>query len=644
MAFSLSTSGTIDGLNEAMLSSCNVVFESGLYWADSVAVKEAVEGLRLVTSSNVSPLEAVREQLSVNGKWHAEFVAQGGAKALCELLSSGSTGIHRKCMQALESLATNEETRHICRDSNIVEVLLKMIRPSNRQSRSKRKDKAGEIIKLLAGCQQRESGVSARSSETRNMGSSMGIFRMDCYRERPLPLWYHTTNPILPWDAEAVSCLVDMLMTDLTKRGHEAAQRIIKKILHVSQYTRHIILDKRDIADMVDVISSVHSSAMLAMKVVTYVAIMHPSNDITFVRTGGLEGLVQAMRSDNIGSICGEMAAWTVAYFAAMSPENARKVADAGGGEALVELLHSPDFCSREASARACVCMLRSATSRNSAVRQKLGEANAIPALLSVLQDGQYHSRQQAVVMDVLRALMEMAKTQEYRREILEAGGIATISEGAEKSSKPIRDASDQLQKLVLSRSARLRMALRSRNKKSSGFAHRLARGMLRIFRQKSSAQPNGLFEPGTMGPDAISGSPKIGRWPTRNYADLARQRNLQRQRAHSTVSLTSFGAFANGQSNQRSNDTIGEFTESFLASASAPSATMGASQRENEQKETWGAGNRAPSIDPPTAPEDLAVVVVTLNTQSSCSDDYLHRSIFTKSSRSDLIATRDFY
>lgn len=130
---------------------------------------------------------------------------------------------------------------------------------------------------------------------------------------------------------------------------------------------------------------------------------MHPSNEVTFVRTGGLEGLVKAMRSDNIGSISGEMAAWVVAYFASRSPENGVKIVEAGGAEALVELLHSPDYCSREASARACISMLTCWTNQKNAVRKRFGEANAIPALLSALQDGQYESREQAVLLDLLR-------------------------------------------------------------------------------------------------------------------------------------------------------------------------------------------------------------------------------------------------
>lgn len=45
-----------------------------------------------------------------------------------------------------------------------------------------------------------------------NTNYSRKIMQLDGYRERPLPLWYYTVNPILPWDSEVVSCLVDMLM------------------------------------------------------------------------------------------------------------------------------------------------------------------------------------------------------------------------------------------------------------------------------------------------------------------------------------------------------------------------------------------------------------------------------------------------
>lgn len=54
---------------------------------------------------------------------------------------------------------------------------------------------------------------------------------------------------------------------DLGPNVHETAERAIKKILRVRELTRHIILDKRDVADLVSVISSMHSTAAVAMKV-----------------------------------------------------------------------------------------------------------------------------------------------------------------------------------------------------------------------------------------------------------------------------------------------------------------------------------------------------------------------------------------
>lgn len=130
--------------------------------------------------------------------------------------------------------------------------------------------------------------------------------------------------------------------------------------------------------------------------------IMHPSNEITFVRTGGFESLLQAIKSDNIGNICGEMAAWAIAYFASKSVDSCHKIVNFGGAEALVELLHSSDKCAREASARACVALLRNLGKSNFAIRQKFGDANAIPALLSALRDGQSQERSESIVMDVL--------------------------------------------------------------------------------------------------------------------------------------------------------------------------------------------------------------------------------------------------
>lgn len=130
--------------------------------------------------------------------------------------------------------------------------------------------------------------------------------------------------------------------------------------------------------------------------------IMHPSNEITFIRTGGFESLVKAIRSDNIGNICGEMAAWSIAYFASRSVDNCEKIVNSGGAEALVELLHSPDKCAREASARACVVLLRNFGKSNHAIRRKFGDANAIPALLSALRDGQSQGESESIMMDVL--------------------------------------------------------------------------------------------------------------------------------------------------------------------------------------------------------------------------------------------------
>lgn len=50
----------------------------------------------------------------------------------------------------------------------------------------------------------------------------------------------------------------------------------------------------------------------------------------------------------------------------------------------------------------------------------------------------------------------------------------------------------------------------------------------------------------------------------------------------------------------------------------------------------------RPDSLHQPTL-DDLAVVVVTLNTQSSASDGNQHQGDFIESSQSDLIATCDF-
>lgn len=108
----------------------------------------------------------------------------------------------------------------------------------------------------------------------------------DPTRERPLPLWYHSVHPTLPWDSETVSSLVDLLLSgtsfqfllrpppppsssslDAVEDGQKCARRVIKKILYCGQISQHIVIDSPDVAELVRMIASMHSTAVIAIKV-----------------------------------------------------------------------------------------------------------------------------------------------------------------------------------------------------------------------------------------------------------------------------------------------------------------------------------------------------------------------------------------
>ncbi|CAD7702531.1 unnamed protein product [Ostreobium quekettii] len=425
-------------------------------WGDREWVREAVDRLGAVTPTNLDALDDVKRQLRGSTRLHFDFTQCGGIKALQGLLAKGNSIIQMKCMVSLEALAANEDVRSSFRETGVVEFILRLIQSSARKPHSKRRHSGGEIIRLLAGCQPRcGTPLNSRcTSDMRRVGGPSvpeAMFQVECLRERPLPLWYHTSNSILPWGTEAVACLVDILMANVGDRIQEAAEHIIKKILHVSQFTAHIIIEKRDIAALVELVTVVNPTAVLGMKVLTFLCIMHPSNEVTFVRTGGLTAMVQAMRADALsGTVCGEMAAWSTAYFGSKSVENAERLLEMGVADVLVEMLQSTDYCSREAAARAMLCTLQSMAQAGSDGRIMFCEANAIPAILGVVQDGGYHSRQQEVLLDLIRIASEFARVEEYRKEMLRAGAPETMNEGLTGCSAAVLDASKKLQKLLM--------------------------------------------------------------------------------------------------------------------------------------------------------------------------------------------------
>lgn len=60
----------------------------------------------------------------------------------------------------------------------------------------------------------------------------------------------------------------------------------------------------------------------------------------------------------------------------------------------------------------------------------------------------------------IVRALMDMAKLKDYRKEILNAGGLQTLKESVVESGYVVQETSRKLKKLLVSRSTRFRMAL----------------------------------------------------------------------------------------------------------------------------------------------------------------------------------------
>lgn len=72
-------------------------------------------------------------------------------QVLCGLLSSGNTAVQHKCLCALEALALNLDAITHLKETTIVDVLVEVIHSSHGKVNCRRRDKAGTIIKLLAG-------------------------------------------------------------------------------------------------------------------------------------------------------------------------------------------------------------------------------------------------------------------------------------------------------------------------------------------------------------------------------------------------------------------------------------------------------------------------------------------------------------
>lgn len=72
-------------------------------------------------------------------------------QVLCNLLSSGNSAVQHKCLCALEALALNMDAITHLKETTIIDILVDLIHVSRGKVNCRRRDKAGMIIKLLAG-------------------------------------------------------------------------------------------------------------------------------------------------------------------------------------------------------------------------------------------------------------------------------------------------------------------------------------------------------------------------------------------------------------------------------------------------------------------------------------------------------------
>lgn len=471
-------------------------------WLDATAVKEAVERLGDVHVDHFRPLDEVKEQLAVNPARHMEFLEFGGANGLWDLLKNGNSVMQRKCLRAIEVLATNDAPRKHLREMGIGDTLLEIIRASSKRPESNRRAKAGVILKRLAGSS--SSAVSFNSpqiqvpkkrkpSRRRARKKSLSVanfqYSTDAARERPLPYWYFTTNPILPWDAETVASLVDILLSDAVEESQDCAHRIIRKILYIGQLTRHVVIDPADISDLISIIRSMHSTTIHAVRAVTFASIMHTSNGVTFIQRNGIEALVSSLKSDNMGSVCGEVSAWALAHFCKTSGDGALRIIEAGGSEALVELSHSTDTCSREAAMHAIVSLLKNCDKQKKLVLKRMCESDIIPSLLNILQEHN-DSRKGVILYDALWTLLQMARHAIYRTEICDLDGIVIVQRSLMGAERPVTEMGRRLQRVLSTRSQRISLVWKSSNKKGKSFRSRIVHKLKKIFRTETNISP----------------------------------------------------------------------------------------------------------------------------------------------------------
>eukprot|EP00210_Caulerpa_lentillifera_P004894 g4670.t1 len=523
----------------------SVPWDDPVFWTDASAVKDAVERLSEVDRDWVKPLDEVKEQLSTNPNRHGDFLQFGGVKAsfhcypdpliftqeLWRLLKSGNSIIQRKCLRSIEILAISDEPRKHLREIGIGDTLLELIRASSSKPDSTRRAKAAQILKLIAGnsnsarlfddippkkqpSRKNKKSFSlhyGRDNQASSSNANHHCAARDPSRERPLPLWYHSVHPTLPWDSETVSALVDLLMSDAVEDSQKCARHVIKKILYYGHISQHVVIDLSDIAELVRMIASMHSTAVIAIKAVTYASIMHSANGQNFIRSGGLEALVNATKSDNIGSICGELAAWSVSHFCENFAGSGKKVIDANGAEALLELAHSFDYCSREAAVHAMVVMLKKSDQDKALVVERLADGGLTQSLLDILKDGQQdHPRKLSILNDTFKALLEIIKYPKYRQEVLDLGGVEITRRSLSQCIKPVDELAKKLLRWLSSPGHRLSRVLKSPDSKKksirTGFVKKLKK-FFKTEKQHSSRTHESTQEATTDDLHSISGT-----------------------------------------------------------------------------------------------------------------------------------------
>lgn len=423
-----------------------------------------IAALPQITANNYDALTDVRALLGSSTEAQAQFISAGGATVLCQLLHHESAMIQKKVLKALLLVAQPIHVAGLL-EHGTVDALFQVFFGFKKSSR--RKQLTGEVLKSLAGCPAVPED-SARDEE--------GPSHKDA-RFWATPLWIKQGVGKEPaWDQEAIACLVDgVLMADSAPMTiKKVAERTILKLLSLFHHTRKVIVDKQLMDELVGAIKGQSSCSEALMKVATCLTLMHASNEVTFVRCGGLDVLVEAARSDSSGSVGGEMATWCLLHFVDAKEEHAVRAVLLGAVEALSQQLYSPEVTCRHAAAATLHSLLKR-DDKSGAVKQRVVESNGIPALLSALQDTHPRLHQAAATRLILKILLDLVQSPQYKEEVERAGGQDMIKETVDHSDKEVAELSKKLLKRVgrttLKESLMKRFSIGSRSKGRSKFS-----------------------------------------------------------------------------------------------------------------------------------------------------------------------------